>query len=58
MQANIMDSEINQYLVHLNHHQKEVILKLVKTFANEGNEWWNLMEESAKEAIERSLIER
>ncbi len=53
--AKVLNKEINHYLDHLNTHQKEVVLSVVKTFAQEENEWWDNMEESAKESIERGL---
>ena len=56
MQAeNILDREINQYLAQLNSHQKEVVLSVVKTFAQEENEWWKGVEESAAKSIKRGL---
>jgi len=51
----LLDKEINHYLEHLNNHQKEVVLSVVKTFAQEENEWWETVEESAKESIERGM---
>ena len=53
--AKVLDKEINNYLEHLNTHQKEVVLSVVKTFAQEENDWWENVEESAKESIERGL---
>ena len=53
--AKVLDKEINHYLMQLNTHQKEVVLSVVKTFAHEENEWWDTVEESAKESIERGL---
>jgi predicted transcriptional regulator len=51
----LLDKEINHYLESLNTHQKEVVLSVVKTFAQEETEWWDAVEESAKESIERGL---
>ena len=51
----MLDKEINQYLEHLNTHQKEVVLSVVKTFAREEADWWGAVEESAKESIERGM---
>ena len=51
----ILDKEINHYLGHLNTHQKEVVLSVVKTFAQEENDWWDAVEESAGESIKRGL---
>lgn len=53
----VLDKEINYYLGHLNTHQKEVVLSVVKTFAQEEADWWDQMEESAKESIERGLAQ-
>ena len=53
--AKVLDKEINHYLEHLNTHQKEVVLSVVKTFAHEESEWWGEVEKSAKESIERGL---
>ena len=36
--AKVLNKEINHYLDHLNTHQKEVVLSVVKTFAQEENE--------------------
>ena len=53
--AKVLNKEINHYLAHLNIHQKQVVLSVVKTFAQEENDWWDNVEESAKESIERGL---
>jgi len=53
--AKVLNKEINHYLEHLNTHQKEVVLSVVKTFAHEENDWWDNIEESAKESIEKGL---
>jgi predicted transcriptional regulator len=53
--ANPLDKEINQYLENLNTHQKEVVLSVVKTFAGEETDWWDAVEESAKESIDRGM---
>jgi hypothetical protein len=50
-----LDKEINHYLGNLNVHQKEVVLSVVKTFAQEETDWWDAVEESAKESIDRGL---
>jgi len=47
--------EINQYLEHLNAHQQKVILSVVKTFAQEESDWWDGVEDAAKESIQRGL---
>jgi predicted transcriptional regulator len=53
--AKPLDKEINQYLEHLNVQQKKVVLSVVKTFAQEESDWWDGVEEAAKESIERGL---
>ncbi len=53
--AQVLDKEINYYLGHLNTHQKEVVLSVIKTFANEEDAWWDTAEELAKESIKRGL---
>ncbi len=53
--AKAMDKEMGQYWEHLNAHQKEVVLSVVKTFAHEENEWWDTVENAAKDSIERGL---
>lgn len=53
--AKVLNKEINHYLEHLNTHQKEVVLSVVKTFAQEENDWWNGVEDAAKESIARGL---
>ena len=53
--AKVLNKEINHYLEHLNTHQKEVVLSVVKTFAQEENYWWNGVEDAAKESIARGL---
>jgi predicted transcriptional regulator len=53
--AKVLDEEINHYLEHLNTHQKEVVLSVIKTFAREENDWWNTVEEAAGESIKRGL---
>ncbi len=52
-----LDKEINHYLDHLNTHQKEVVLSVVNTFAQEETDWWDTVEASAKESIERGLMQ-
>ena len=53
--AKVLDIEINHYLEHLNNHQKEVVLSVVKTFANEEDEWWDSVEDAAQQSIKRGL---
>ena len=53
--ASILNEEINQYLDHLNTHQKEVVLSVVKAFVHEETEWWDKVEGDAKESIARGM---
>lgn len=53
--AQVLDKEINYYLGHLSTHQKEVVLSVIKTFANEEDAWWDTAEELANESIKRGL---
>lgn len=53
--AKALDKEINHYLEHLNTHQKEVVLSVVKTFAHEESEWWDAVEEDASASIKKGL---
>ena len=55
--AKALDKEINDYLGHLNHHQKEVVLSVVKTLANEEDEWWDKVEEAAAPSIKKGQRE-
>jgi predicted transcriptional regulator len=50
-----LDKEINNYLGHLNVHQKEVVLSVVKTFAGEEDDWWEGVEAAAQESIQRGI---
>lgn len=52
-----IDKEINGYLEHLNTHQKEVVLSVVKTFAGEEDDWWENVENAAHDSIQRGLAE-
>jgi len=47
--AKVLDIEINHYLAYLNDHQKEVVLSVVKTFANKEKECWNGADAAANE---------
>ena len=53
--AKSLDKEINSYLEHLNTHQKEVVLSVVKTFAGEEDDWWANVEHAAQGSIQRGL---
>ena len=51
----VLNKEINHYLASLNTHQKEVVLSVVKTFAQEENDWWDQVEDAAKDSIQKGL---
>lgn len=36
----VVDNEITHYLGHLNTQQKKVVLSVVKSFAGQGESWW------------------
>jgi hypothetical protein len=55
MRHKSLDKQINNYLGHLNTHQKEVVLSVVKTFAGEEDDWWEGVELAAGESIKRGL---
>ncbi len=50
-----LDKEINYYLDHLNTKQKKVVLSVVKTFANEEENWWD--DESFVKEMDRRVEE-
>jgi predicted transcriptional regulator len=53
--AKVLDKEINHFREQLNIHRKEVVLSVMKTFAQEENDWWDAVEEAASESIARGL---
>ncbi len=53
----LIDKEINQYLLHLNAKQKQVVLSVVKTFAAGQQDWWDEVGEEQQKAIDKSLLE-
>ncbi|MBE2289025.1 MAG: hypothetical protein IAE95_05685 [Chitinophagaceae bacterium] len=53
--AKTIDKEISMYLEHLNNGQKEAVLKVIKTFAHEEDEWWEALESDAKDSITKGL---
>jgi predicted transcriptional regulator len=50
-----LDQQITDRLANLSASQKKVILSVVKGFAQEEENWWNEVEDAAKESIERGL---
>ena len=55
--AATLDREIAQYLTNLNIKQKKTVLTLVKTFAQEQNDWWDEIGHEQQHAIDIALAE-
>ena len=55
--ATSLDKELAQYLTHLNIKQKKTVLTVVKTFAEEQNDWWDEMGQEQQHAIDKALAE-
>jgi predicted transcriptional regulator len=55
--ATTLDKEIAQYLIHLNLKQKKTVLTVVKTFAEEQNDWWDEISQEQQQAIDKALAE-
>lgn len=53
--ASNIDKKINEYLPHLNHQQKQTVLTVVKTFANDEDLWWEDIEKAASSSIKKGL---
>ncbi len=54
---NTLEKEIQNYLPHLSIKQKKTVLTVVKTFAQEQNDWWNEIGDEQQMAIDKSLQE-
>ena len=52
-----IDLEIVQYLPHLNAKQKKTVLTVVKTFAEEQEDWWDEISAEQQGAIDKALEE-
>ncbi len=50
-----IDKKINEYLLRLNHKQKQTVLTVVKTFANDEDLWWEDIEKAAAPSIKKGL---
>jgi len=50
-----IDKEINQYLVNLDVQQKKTVLTVVKTFAREKKDWWDVISKEQKQATDESI---
>lgn len=55
--AATLDKEIAQYLANLNIKQKKTVLTVVKTFAQEQNDWWDEIGQEQQHAIDQALAE-
>ena len=55
--AAILDRDIAQYLTNLNITQKKTVLTVVKTFAQEQNDWWDEIGHEQQHAIDKALAE-
>jgi len=55
--AKTIDKEIARYLEHLNPMQKEAVLKVIKTFAHEEDDWLEVAEVEAEASISVGLTQ-
>lgn len=55
--AELLDEEISRYLPCLIMKQKEAVLTVIKTFADQQHDWWDEIGDEQKQAIDRSLEE-
>ncbi|NII26646.1 hypothetical protein HB364_16270 [Pseudoflavitalea sp. X16] len=51
----LIDQEIIQYLPRLNIRQKQVVLRIIKTFAAQQQDWCDEISEEQQKAIDQSL---
>lgn len=51
----LIEEEISHCLEHLNNHQKEVVLSVVKTMARDEDDWWEQVETAAEDSIKRGM---
>ena len=56
-QSNLIDKEISGYLTLLSPLQKKSVLGVVKTFAAEGEDWWDKVSAMQKTEIDKSISE-
>jgi hypothetical protein len=52
-----IDKEINQYLVNLDVQQKKTVLTVVKTFAREKKDWWDVISKEQQQATDESILQ-
>ncbi len=50
-----IEKEINQYLVNLDVQQKKTVLTVVKTFAREKKDWWDVISKEQQQATDESI---
>jgi predicted transcriptional regulator len=55
--AETIDKEIFNYLPRLNIKQKQTVLKVVKTFMEDQQDWWDEISQEQQAAIDKSLAE-
>jgi predicted transcriptional regulator len=55
--AETIDKEIFNYLPRLNIKQKRTVLKVVKTFMEDQQDWWDEISQEQQAAIDKSLAE-
>lgn len=55
--AENIDKEIFDYLPRLNIKQKQTVLKVVKTFMEDQQDWWDEISQEQQAAIDKSLAE-
>ena len=52
-----LDQQITDRLSQLNTKQKEVVLSVVKSFAQEEEDWWSDVENAAQKSIAKGMKE-
>ncbi len=55
--ATTLDKEIFDCIPRLNIKQKQTVLKVVKTFMEDQQDWWDEIGEDQQRAIDKSLAE-
>lgn len=53
----ILDKEIFDCILRLNINQKQTVLKVIKTFIEDQQDWWDEISEDQQRAIDKSLAE-
>ena len=55
--AKSIEKEITEYLAILNPRQKRTVLSVIKSFAEEQEDWWSEISEEQQQAIDEALGE-